>query len=53
VVIPLQRSERKWNYDFKMDLKEIECEGVVWIQQAQDKVQWRAIVNTVMNLLVP
>jgi hypothetical protein len=35
-----------------MDLREIGWEGVEWIQVAQDRDRWRALVNTVMNLLV-
>jgi hypothetical protein len=36
-----------------MDVKEIEWEGVDWINSAQDRDQWRAVVNTVMNFRVP
>jgi hypothetical protein len=36
-----------------MDLREIGIDGANWIQLAQDRVQWRAFVNTVMNLRVP
>jgi hypothetical protein len=36
-----------------MDLREIGFDGANWIQLAQDRVQWRAFVNTVMNLPVP
>jgi hypothetical protein len=36
-----------------MDFKEIGCEGVSWIQVAQDWVEWRVYVNTVMNFRVP
>jgi len=36
-----------------MDLREIVWEGVEWIHLAQDRDQWRAVVNTVMNLRVP
>jgi hypothetical protein len=36
-----------------MDLREIGWDGVNWIELAQDRDQWRALVNTVMNLLVP
>jgi hypothetical protein len=38
---------------FRMDLGEIGWEGVNWIHLAQDRVQWRAVVKTVMNLWVP
>jgi len=36
-----------------MDLQELECEGVDWIELAEDRDRWRALVNTVMNLWVP
>jgi hypothetical protein len=36
-----------------MDLRDIGWGGMDWIDLAQDKVQWRALVNTIMNLLVP
>jgi hypothetical protein len=39
--------------NIKMDLGEIGWDGVDWIELAQDRDQWRALVNTVMNLLVP
>jgi len=37
----------------KIYLKETGCEGVTWIQLAQDRVHWRALVNTALNLRVP
>jgi hypothetical protein len=37
----------------KMDLKEIGWDGVDWIDLAQDRDQWRALVNTVMNFMIP
>jgi hypothetical protein len=49
----LGRPRRRWEDNIKMDLREIGFDGVNWIQLAQDRVQWRAFVNTVMNLLVP
>jgi hypothetical protein len=49
---PLGRPRRKWEDYIKMDLREIGIDGVNWIQLAQDKVQWRAFVNTVMKLRV-
>jgi hypothetical protein len=39
--------------NIKMDLREIGCDGMEWIDLVQDRDQWRALVNTVMNLRVP
>jgi hypothetical protein len=39
--------------NIKIDLSEIGWDGMDWIELAQDRDQWRALVNTVMNLLVP
>jgi hypothetical protein len=50
---PLGRPRRMWEDNIKMDLKETGIDGANWIQLAQDRVQWRASVNTVMNLRVP
>jgi hypothetical protein len=45
---------RRWCVDnIKMDLREIGWDGVDWINLAQDRDQWNALVNTVMNLRVP
>jgi hypothetical protein len=44
---PFERRMRSWEDNIQMDLKDIVCEGVEWIRQAQDRVQWRALVNTV------
>jgi hypothetical protein len=49
----LGRPRRRWEDNIKMDLREIGIDGANWIQLAQDSVQWRACVNTVMNLRVP
>jgi hypothetical protein len=49
----LGRSRRRWEDNIKMDLREIGFEGANWIQLAQDRVQWRAFVSTVMRLRVP
>jgi hypothetical protein len=50
---PLERPRRRWEDDIKMDLRQIGNDGANWIQLAQDRVQWWACVNTVMNLHVP
>jgi hypothetical protein len=39
--------------NIKIDLREIKWYGMDWVDLAQDREQWRAFVNTVMNLLVP
>jgi hypothetical protein len=39
--------------NIKVDLREIGWDGVDWIELAQDRDQWRALVNTMMNLRVP
>jgi hypothetical protein len=50
---PLGRPRRRWVDNIKMYLREIEWDGEDWINLAQDRDQWRALVNTVMNLRVP
>jgi hypothetical protein len=50
---PLGRPRRRWEDNIKLDLRETGIDGANWIQLAQDRVQWRAFVNTVMNLRVP
>jgi hypothetical protein len=50
---PLRRPRRRWVDDIKMDLGEIGWDGRDWIELAQDRDQWRALVNTVMNLRFP
>jgi hypothetical protein len=50
---PLGRPRHMWEDNIKMDLREIGIDVANWIQLAQDRVQWRACVNTVMNLRVP
>ena len=50
---PLGRPRRRWEDNIKMDLRKVECGGMDWIEVAQDRDRWRALVNAVMNLLVP
>jgi hypothetical protein len=49
---PLGRPGRRWEDNIKMDFREISWGGMDWIDLAQDRDQWRALVNTVMNLRV-
>jgi hypothetical protein len=49
----LGRPRRRWEVNIKMDLREIGIDGANWIRLAQDRVQWWAFVNKVMNLRVP
>jgi hypothetical protein len=50
---PFRRPRHRWEDNIRMDLRETGWEGVDWMGLAQDSGQWRAFVNTVMNLQVP
>jgi hypothetical protein len=50
---PLGRPRHRWVGNIKIDLGEIGWDGMDWIDVAQDRDQWRALVNTVRNLQVP
>jgi hypothetical protein len=50
---PLGRPSRRWEDNIKMDLQEVGYGGMDWIDLAQDREKWRALVNAVMNLRVP
>jgi hypothetical protein len=50
--IPLRRPRRRWVDNVEMDFTEIEWGDMNWIDLAQDRDQWRALLNTVMNLRV-
>jgi hypothetical protein len=50
---PLRRPRLRWEDNIKMDLREIRWSAMDWIDLAQDRDQWRALVNTVMNFRVP
>ena len=49
----LGRPRRRWEDNIKMDLQEVGCGGMGWIELAQDRDRWRALVTAVMNLRVP
>jgi hypothetical protein len=50
---PLGRPRYRWEDNIMMGLQEVGCRGMDWIDLAQDKDRWRALVNAVMNLRVP
>jgi hypothetical protein len=50
---PLGRPRRRWLDNIQIDLREIGCDGMDWIELAQDWDQWRGLLNMVMNLQIP
>jgi hypothetical protein len=50
---PFGRPRHRWENNINMDLQEVEREGMDWIDLAQDRDRWRALVNVVMNFLIP
>jgi hypothetical protein len=50
---PLGRPRRRWEGNIKVYLQEVGCGGMDWVELAQDRDKWRALVNAVMNLRVP
>jgi len=50
---PLGRPRCRWEDNMKMDLQKMGCGGMNWIELAQDRDGWRALVTAVMNLRVP
>ena len=49
----LGRPRHRWEDNIKMDLQEVGCEGMDWIELAQEGERWQTLVNVVMNLWVP
>jgi len=50
---PLGRARRRWVGNIKVDLEEVGCGGMDWVDLAQDRDRRRALVNSVMNFRVP
>ena len=50
---PLGRPRHIWEDNIKVDLQEVGCGGMDWIELAEDRDRWRALVTAVMNLQVP
>jgi hypothetical protein len=50
--LKLGRKSRRWEDNIRIDIRELGWEGVDWIHLAQDRYQWQALVNTLMNVWV-
>jgi len=50
---PLGRPRCRWEDNIKIDLQEVGCGGMDWIELAHNRYRWQALVNAVMNLRVP
>jgi hypothetical protein len=50
---PIGRPRLRWEDNIKIDLQEVGWEDVDWIDMAQDRYRWRAVVNAVLNLRIP
>jgi hypothetical protein len=50
---PMGRPRHRWENNIRMDLREVGCGSVDWMELGQDRDRWRALVSAVMNLRVP
>jgi len=50
---PLWRTWHRWEDNIKMDLQEVGCGSMDWIELAENRDRWQALVNVVMNFRVP
>ena len=49
----LGRPRLRWEYNIKIDIQEVRCGVMDWIEQADDRYRWRVLVNVAINLRVP
>jgi hypothetical protein len=49
---PLERPRRRWENNIRMNLRKVGCGVMDWIELAQDRDRWQALVNVVMNFRV-
>jgi hypothetical protein len=50
---PFERLRRRWEDNIRMDLREVGCGGINWLDLDQDRDRWWAVVKEVMNLRIP
>ena len=50
---PMGRPRHRWEDNIKMDLQEVGCGGMDWIELAQDRDRWQGVLNAVVNFRVP
>jgi hypothetical protein len=50
---PLGRPRRRWENNIRMDLQDVDCVSMDWIDLAQDRDRGRAVINVVINLRIP
>ena len=50
---PMARPRRRWEDNINMDIQEVGCGGMDWIELAEGRDRWRTVVNSVMNFRVP
>jgi len=53
IIRPLEGLRRRWEDNIRMNLQEVGCGGMDWIELAKDRDRWRILVNAVMNLRIP